>query len=898
MDRFIGRTGERELTREWIDRLPETGGAIVITGEAGIGKTAFIDVAVSEAKTRGVRVVTLTATESEVSLPYAALQQIVYTLGPQSRSLRPRPKDVLDRAFGQIGGATPDLFAVGVAVLELLADVDPDSGLLLLVDDAQWLDEATARVLSFASRRLTDDPVLAIFAVRSGHPSPLLSAGLQVIEFAGLTDDDALELLRMHRPSLAAREQHAVLRNAQGNPLGLLELSGRYSREDEGTLAERLRSAFLTRLHGVGVGTRTLLLLAALNESDTIAAVEASGDAFGLAAADIRTAFREAEGTGTVDVATGRVVFRHPLVRSAIVSSALESERRSAHAAIADALRNDPDRAVWHRAASLVGVDEEVASMLEEVGIRADRQRDFAASVRAWGLAAHLSMDGSARIRRSLRLAVAAMEAGRSGTAAEALATVDRSALDLVEAGRFALVQLGIDTHVVSARELRRTVELATRILRAGETDMAIELVLAVGEDLSAGGIDAKETLSELAHEIADALPDSDPKRLVVLYASDPALYGGRVAEAVLSMSIAELDETTELLARIRINVDADPVMAAMQRHLLARYRVQGRLRSIVFLQPIHGWNEICLADWPEALRAFEEGTRLAAELGLPRWGTGTMIGEGFIAAMRGDHARAEALVLESEQGAVAAGAHNVLTGVQLTRGINHLAQAQYEEAFTAFRRCFDPADPSYHPIQSGWCLGDLAEAAAHLGRIEEIRPLFLREAEQSMTPWRQMAESYAAPFLADDPASVEAAFLDALSGIVARWPTYQARLLIEYGSWLRRQRRIRDARERLRTARDQADALAMRPWSERVRSELRALGADSPPRIPEAWEPLSPQELEVAQLAERGLSNREIGERMFISHRTVGSHLYRIYPKLGITNRAQLSSALRSSDN
>lgn len=896
MEQFVGRNPERARVCSWVDRLPDHGGGLVIHGEAGIGKTALTEVAVSRLADRGARVIAITATESEASLPYAVLQQILHPFTRRPDFMRARPRNVLGRAFGSVDGEPPDMFAVGVAVLEVLADVSPETGLLLVVDDAHWVDDSTARVLAFVSRRLAEDPVLAVFVVRSGHSSPLLDAGLEAIELDVLPDDDALELLRTRRPGLTAVEQQSVLRNASGNPLGLVELPSEFASGQDDTMAERLRSAFLGRLRGVAGPTGTLVLLAALSDSDVVADVEAGGRSLGLTDPQIRAGLQEAEATGTVRLRAGRLAFRHPLVRSAVISSVPETERRRAHSALAVVFGDDPDRAVWHRAASLVGADDDVAAALENTAGRAARQGDVAMSLRGWRLAAALSSDPAARMRRSLRLAESAVEAGLLAVAGEALIDIDPDALDDLDAGRLALVQLGIDLHVAQPRRLRGVIDQARRVFEAGETDLAIELVLAVGEDLGAGGFGAQQELSELAQQMTDALPESDPRRLVVLAASDPDLHAGRVAQALLRLDAAELSGTTELLVRVRVNVDADPVLAAMQRRLLDGYRAQGRLRSIASLQPIHAWVEICLADWPEALRAAEEGTRLAVDLGFPRWGTGTLIGEGFIAALRGDHDLAEERIVESERGALAAGAHNVLTGVQLTRGVNHVAQRRYDEAYTALRRSFDPAEPSYHPIQSRWSLGDLAEAAAHLGRVDEIRPLFHRRAEEPMTPWHRMAEAYAAPFLATEPASVEAAYLDALSGVVAAWPTYHVRLSIEHGSWLRRQRRVADAREVLRTARDLADALAMRPWAERARSELRALGATSPPRIPGAWEPLSPQELEVAQLAARGLSNREIGERLFLSHRTVGSHLYRIYPKLGITNRAQLSAALGPS--
>ncbi|WP_158600694.1 ATP-binding protein [Tessaracoccus antarcticus] len=894
MQQLVGRQVEIARMLAGVDALPHRGGGLVIRGEAGIGKSALLSVAIQRAMARGSRVLHLAATESEAALPYAALQQILRPLIRRPDSMRARPRGVLDRAFGDAIGATPDLFAVGIAALEVLSDLAPGSGLILVVDDAQWMDESTARVLAFVSRRLTLDPVLSIFAVRCGHVSPLLKAGLETIDVNALTVDDAIELLRTRRPSLEAQGQVRVLRRSGGNPLGLLELSADFSEGDEEeSLGERLCSAFLARVHGVSDPTATLMLVGALNDDDAVLDIQGSGVALGFTPDEIRMALGEAEGTGVVQLGAGRFTFLHPLVRAAIISSAPGEQRRRAHSALAQALEHDPDRALWHRAASLLGADEDVASALEDAALRATRQGDVAVSMRTWRTAARLSVDAAGRQRRALRWAEAALEAGQRDTASDALAGLDADDLDDVEAGRLSLVELGLEPCTAHPRALGRTVNQARRVLARGETDLAIELVLAVGEEISAAGGSFPEEFVLLGRSIAAVLPASDPRRLVVLAMSEPAQHADLIAEAVLRLDASAMDAAAEMLVRVRLNVDADPVLAAMQRRLLDSYRAHGRLRSIASLQPIHAWVEICLANWPEALQAVEEGTRLADELGLPRWGTGTVIGEGFIAALRGEHDRAEMLIHESEKGALAVGAHNVLTGVQLARGVNHLAQGRYDEAFVALRRALDQHDPSYHPVQSGWSLGDLAESAAHLGRIDEVRSLFQRDARVAVTPWRRVAEAYAAPFLATETAEVEEAYVEALRGAVAAWPTYRARLLLGYGSWLRRQRRNQEARDLLRTARDAADALSLRPWSERARSDLRALGTDSQARIPGAWEPLSSQELQVAELAARGLSNREIGERMFLSHRTVGSHLYRIYPKLGITNRAQLSSAL-----
>jgi DNA-binding CsgD family transcriptional regulator len=313
---------------------------------------------------------------------------------------------------------------------------------------------------------------------------------------------------------------------------------------------------------------------------------------------------------------------------------------------------------------------------------------------------------------------------------------------------------------------------------------------------------------------------------------------------------------------------------------------LHGSLRSIARVQAIHCWTEITLANWPEAIQAADEGIRLAREIDDRQREAGAIVGQAMIAALRGEP-EAVRLLAESERVAVSGGAQDVLTGVQLTRGVHELALGHYDAAMSALMRTFDLRDPSYHPLQSAWGLGDLAEAGFHSGRMDEAREVFAGlDTVQFGTPWQSMAVAYAAPFLASDAGAIDGLYQAALVGLVGRWPTYRTRLTLQYGQWLRRKNRIGEARDRLRAARESADALSMRPWAERARNELRATGENSSSFRPKGWSLLSPQELQVAQLAGAGLSNREIAERLFLSHRTVGSHLYRIFPKLGVTPR------------
>jgi DNA-binding CsgD family transcriptional regulator len=323
--------------------------------------------------------------------------------------------------------------------------------------------------------------------------------------------------------------------------------------------------------------------------------------------------------------------------------------------------------------------------------------------------------------------------------------------------------------------------------------------------------------------------------------------------------------------------------------------RRDGRLAALPRLLTQRAWNAIAAADWASALPAADEAVRLASETGQPMWQAAAMTGQAMIAGLRGEDDHARQLAQRAETVALPARIGAVLCGIQFARGVAAMGAGRYEEAFDQLRRVFDRADPSCQAVQSSWALGDLAEAAVRTGRAAEARQVvdvFRPKEGDSIAPWTRVALLYAGPLLAAEE-DAEQLFCSALEADLVRWPCYRARLLLEYGSWLRRRRRVAEARPPLRTAREICEAHGLQPWAERARQELRATG--EPSQLPQAehWASLSPQELQIAQLAAEGLSNRDIGQRLYLSHRTVGSHLYRIFPKLGISSRTQLRSVL-----
>jgi ATP/maltotriose-dependent transcriptional regulator MalT len=391
---------------------------------------------------------------------------------------------------------------------------------------------------------------------------------------------------------------------------------------------------------------------------------------------------------------------------------------------------------------------------------------------------------------------------------------------------------------------------------------------------------------------------------LAILAYAAPIERGGFVI-ARLSTVASERGgdaEATRLLGSAAITVGAFELAAGFLAASVAGLRPQGRLSHLARALIQRAWTAIHLGNWNLAVQDLDEGKRLARETSQPRWEAAAQAEQAMLAALRGEPDRAESLAAEAQRTLLPIGASFMLAVVQSARGLAALGAGRHAEAYDHLQRMFDPADPAYHPFVHCWAIADLAEAATHSGHRDAAQALMedlAIVAEQTPSPWFHTAMRYARPLLADDE-QAEALFQAGLSVDMATWPFYRARLQLAYGAWLRRQRRVAESRAPLRAAREGFDALGAIPWGERARQELRASGETSRRRTPEAWDQLTPQELQIAQMAAEGLSNREIGQQLYLSHRTVGFHLSRIFPKLGITSRSELrvvtAGALSSS--
>ncbi|WP_207956752.1 ATP-binding protein [Rubrobacter tropicus] len=901
---MIGR--ERELARleELVDGVRERGATLLVRGAPGIGKSTLVTAANRRAKAAGMQVIRTTGVQSEARLPFAGLHQLVLPVLDHSERLPAPQKKALLAAFGIIEDTAPDRFLIALAVLELLSDAAEQSPLLVVVDDAQWLDRSTVEVLAFVARRVEHEPIGVLVAIREGVESVFDEAGLPQLRLGGLDDAAAEALLEAHAPHLAPAVRERLRDEASGNPLALVELpvplgpkelDGRSPLPAPLPLTERLEQTFAARTVGLPEITRTVLLVAALNDSASLS--ETLEAASGLVGREVTVeVMAPAVSTRLLDSDGSGMRFRHPLVRTAIRQAATPSERQAAHAALAATLTGQPDRSVWHRAASLLGPDREISAELEATATRARRRGAIDAAIAALERGAGLSVDPLARGRRLLDAAELAFEMGRTGIALGFVGEAEPLALDTVDRQRAILIRESFDFGVPGdSVNVDRVLEIVEQT-RHRDPDLALNLLRRAAAKSWALGRskDQRELLAAEARRM-DA-PDGDPQRLAVL-----AMVG----------TSADTERVLGLLSRPASGW-GDPISAHALGHAgyavgdfefavdaltaaIPGLRAQGRLSLLAQALVSRAMVALQLGRLDLAVPDAEEGLRLATKSGLPLFAASARATSALLAGLRGDFDEAEALTAEAERALLPLRARAVFRDVQLARGIAAMGIGRYEDAYGHLIRMFDPNDPAEHYRKKFWAVGDLAEAALHSGRQADALAV-LKQAEAvadpKPSPCLRISLEYARAMLAEDGAA-EALFEAALGADLTRWPFARARLQLAYGTWLRRQRRVIESREPLRLARDAFEALGMPPWTERACHELRSAGVVTPKSVARALQELTPQELQIARMAASGLSNREIGQQLYLSHRTVGAHLYRAFPKLGITSRGQLRNAL-----
>ncbi|HXW33911.1 MAG TPA: AAA family ATPase [Acidimicrobiales bacterium] len=906
---LYGREQELRLLASRLESVVEGGSVVLVEGQAGIGKSLLLSNIVDIARSLGFTVLRAVGVQSEAHLAFSGLHQLIRPILSGAQAL-PRPqREALLAAFGLTDEAAPDFFRIALACLELIADAAAHSPVLIVAEDIHWMDKPTTDVLSFIARRIGHEPILLFSSIRSGYESPMKDAEPTEIHVAGLTQEHANALLDRYFPDLDPAVRSRVLTEAAGNPLALLELPRVINFGTETAtsgavivpLTRRLEDAFAGRIADLPEVTQKTLLVAALDDHSELAEVlDAASGLLGQPV--VEEDLLPAAATGLIDLDDGMVGFRHPLMRSAIYQEASPLERRLAHGALSNALTRDPDRQVWHRAASTVGKDIEVALDLEAAAQRARRRGAIPIAISALERAQDATPDVSKLGIYSLLIAEMSFDLGRHEDADRLLRDAESRTISPAERAQIAWLRELSVLQPLDESGVYELVQLAEERSADGDTDLALHLLFAAARRCFwyDPGYDARMEIVSIAERLP--VPDDHPEFLAVLGNAAPVERGEQVFERLQATQLSSITDPA-MVRVLGITASAFGAFEMAEQFLsssVAGLRSQGRFSFLAQTLEAQAHAALFVGNWSLATRSAEEAARLARETGRIRWLCGALATNALLAAYRGDRAELESSASEVESLLLAFSFNSNLTLLELARGVSAMALGLHAEAYDHLIRVFTPGDPSYHPFNRHWAIADLADAAAHTGNKDVPRRLMADLIEigaRTPAPTLHINLQFADAVLADD-AEAESAFLSGLENeALNRRPFMRGRLLLAYGEWLRRHHRMVDSRRPLRAAREIFDALGAEPWGERARSELRASGESSRRRGESSIDQLTPQELQIAHMVAEGLSNREIAEQLYLSHRTVGAHLYRIFPKLSITSRSQMRGALMKAD-
>jgi DNA-binding CsgD family transcriptional regulator/tetratricopeptide (TPR) repeat protein len=897
----------RQAERAQLDGLLEharagASAAVVVRGEAGVGKTALVDYVRRSAST--FRVVRAAGVESEMELPFAALQQLCAPMLDELARLPDPQREALSTAFGLRDGAPPNRFLVGLAVLSLFADAAEKQPLVCLVDDAQWLDMASAQVLGFAARRLTAEAVVIMFAVREPWEGNDL-AGLAELTVGPLGDDHARDLLAS---AIAGRLDEAVreriLAEAQGNPLALLELprawtpaafAGGFGLPDNVSVSARIEESFRRRLTPLPHDSRRLLLLAAADPTGDAGLIWSAADRLGIspsAAAAPSTA-------GLLDESNLR--FPHPLVRSVVYQEAALGERRLVHRALAEVTDpdQDPDRRVWHLATASPGPDEEIARELELSASRAQARGGLAAAAAFLKRSVALTRDPELRAERAVAAAEASFQAGALESALALAATVESGPHSVSQRARVDLIRGEIAFASGAISDAPRLLLTAASRLEIVDMQLARETyLLALTAATVAGDLGGSGVLAEISDAVK-ALParPGGPHALDLLLDGLALLLTdghGAAAPTLRQASSALMD--IPLDGALRWGWVAPAASNAMWDNDRTR-AISGRLVQLVRDAgalaglPLHLQALACANAWTGD---FEAATLNVAEAQSVALAIGSQLFPWALLRLRGLQGREPEASAAIADAIIQAGGMGASVWAHWAAAVLYNGLGRYEEAKESARRCTSNAHERWVSV---WALPELVEAATRVGDLQLAREAVDRLVETTQPSGTDIAlglEARCRALVTEGPGAeaLYAEAVDRLSRTSLRPELARAHLV--YGEWLRRQGRRVDARAHLRAAYDLFSTIGMEAFAERSRRELVATGETVRKRSVETQDLLTPQELQIARLAIEGRTNAEIGAELFLSRRTVEWHLRKVFDKLEIRSRRELPRALR----
>ena len=879
------------------------GRSLVLRGEAGIGKTALLECLVESAS--DLTVVRAVGVESDMELAFASLHQLCRPMLDRLERLPTPQREALQVVFGLSPGSAPDRFMVGLAALSLLSEAAEARPLLCVVDDAQWLDRASALTLAFVARRLLAEPVGMAFAAR--EPGEELQQ-LPTLEVRGLRNADARGLLSSEfRFVLDQRVRDRIIAETGGNPLALLELprgltatqlAGGFATPGRQALSGRIEEGFVRRIAPLPEDTRLLLLIAAAEPVGDPLLLWGAAERLGIAPTAAGTADTEA-----LITIGDRVIFRHPLVRSAVYRSAGAQELRAVHLALAETTDRevDPDRRAWHLAAAATGPDEDVAAELERSASRAQTRGGVVAAAAFLRRAVALTLEPARRVDRALAAARASVQAGAFDSALRLLAAAEAGPLDGFQRAQVRLVRGDVAFASGLGGDAPSLLLRAARALERFDPELARETYLkAWGAGVFSGG----DVLLEICGA-ARALPVAVPRPVDLLLdglallitdghtAAAPRLR--RAAEALADISVEDvLQWGWAARAASALIWDADGMLAisARQVHLV---RDAGALAQL----PLY-LSQLALANvW---MGDFAGAASLVAEVDSVAAATGSRIAPPYavlrLRSLQGNEAAAAEVIGGALQQAAARGQAWAASWAHWAAAALYNGLARYEEAASAAEKAtFD----ARNPWLSMGALPELIEAASRLPDFPRARDAFARLERTTQPCGNEPALGIEARCraLLTEGDTADRLYREAIQRL-ERTPLRPelARAHLLYGEWLRRQNRRVDAREQLRAAHQYFASIGMEAFGERARTELLAIGERVRHRSVETPDRLTSQERQIAWLARDGLTNPEIGARLFLSPRTVEWHLGNAFTKLGIRSRRDLSKALPSPES
>ena len=899
---LIGRGSEIAAVREVLAQVADHGSVLAISGEPGVGKTAVVDAVVDHARWRGLDVLRASGVEAEQDVPWAILHQLLHVLHDRIAGLPHPQRDALRGVFGEKDETAPAAFTVGLGALTLLSERASNAGLLVVVEDVHWVDAATKSALSFLARRIASEPIVLILTSRATEQSVdyFRAINALLLELAPLNEHHSRELLVDRRIALSNAMIERIVREAMGNPLALIELSAASYRIDDPAMTElpvskKLEKAFGQRLEGLAVEERAVMLIAAVSaDSRQKDILDAAARLLG-AHVDIQTV----DSLILLELlrrSRGEITFRHPLVRSAVIRSVSPTERAQAHRAVASLLPPGTDRKLWHLAVIAETVDESLADALEQSASRVLKGGDPHTALSAFRRAAELSPSIEDRARRNYRAAAVAVSIHLIREAKELVDMVGHQTTDPVLVARIAWLRQLIPGSALESGSIDITLAIADELHQAGETSQAISVFTAVGMQhwgaSPEGGI--WNRMIDRAEEFGAA--PTDPRLLWLKAFGTPGLNSRTVRATIDSIDPDQVND----LEHLKLLATAYPLTGALERtdqfidRALDELRRSGNVVMLSTTMLTAASIHAIAGRFRDMQSVADEAQQLAEEAQQPFLALAAYLHLQIARAYLGEDVDVDRLH-ERFPDASPAFLQNPYPVMKLiAHGIADAGRGLHNEAYEQLRRTLDPNSPLAH---WGWGLnvaflhfvdsavrsGRHGQAQAHVRRLAELTGL-----SDSPLHLSQLVVARALLSIESEDES-DNAFRLAISPIHNKLPYWRARSMLSYGERLRRLRRITEARAQLREARTEFERMKVSQWASIARAELEAAGESSPKRGITVGSDLTPQERRVVDLAKQGLTNREIAERLFLSPRTIATHLHSVFRKLDISSRSEL---------